>query len=239
MRAWAGEWDTETAFTRQFMQTLPKKKARRATFDKYLQASPPLLVKPGYIEDAVYIDLSSAYPSLYKLCGWGVEYERGKFYVPDQPLLYPYPQQWKAGRSFVVTGSRHVGKSTIVNNGSVFTRVFQNPYSNPQMVAFVWDALSMIARFAEYATGAKYWNMDGGIMPVKGSEIFTGFLDMLGLEYKIKARGQSTIVNAACWNCGSKATAMWMQKKPGIPFAGDRITLGKQESEWLFWRMRK
>jgi len=79
LRFWGDQWDTETAFTRQFMRTLPKKKARKSTFISYMDSRPPVYTLPGYLPDAVYIDLTAAYPSIYRLWGWGLEYAQGKF----------------------------------------------------------------------------------------------------------------------------------------------------------------
>lgn len=238
-REWEGEINTETSFTRQFMKTLPRRRVRREEFYNYLSTRPPVFLKPGIIEDAVYIDIRTAYPSIYKNIGWMTDYVRGKYWGSGETLNYPYPMTWKAGRSYVISGSRHNQFGRYIYNGQVKTKKYFSPYSNPPLVAGVYDVLSCCARFSQYALQAKYWNVDGGIMPEKATDIFLSFLQSIGLEGRIKYRGYAVIMSTGYWKVGDKETINFSHNLKSRAIGGDWIPVNKMEAEWIYNNYRK
>ena len=240
LREWEGEKDTEPAFTRAFLHTLPKAKCRKSQRAAFESTRPPLYVRPGFVENAVYIDMRSAFPSIYSRLGWRVEYLRGKYFIPTEPLLWPYPQSWKVGRSYVVTGARPQQSSLYVYNGKLCSTTHRSAFSNPSMVCAVYDTLSAFARLATYSFDASYWNIDGGIFEEKRGLAFARILEELGFDARIKHSGAAGIFSAGLWYIGKHTTKK--AEKPGVrtrPIYGDRIPINVKNSEWLIERWYK
>lgn len=231
--------DTETAFTRGFMKQFPKRKIRGEEFWNYKVARPPMYVKPAHIEDGVYIDIRRAYPSIYKYLGWNTDYLRGKYWGVGEPLIYPFPMEWKAGRSYVVSGSRHMQFGRYVDRGRVVTKKYYSQFSNPPLVAGVYDVLSMIARFAQYSLNAFYWNVDGGIFHSKAKDIFLPFLESIGLEGSVKFEGPATILSSGYWRVGDHKTKNYANNRMSRIMSGDWIPVDKNDAEWIYTQFRK
>ncbi len=234
IREWAGERDTETYFTRKFLATLPKAKCRRVQRLKYEQSKTPLFVLPGFVKNAAYVDIKSAFPTLYHITGWGIEYHRGKYMMPDiDPLVWPYPAGWKVGRSYVVTGARPKRTAQIVYNGRLISKTAYNQYSNPNMVSAIYDILGACARLA-VSCGAIYWNVDGGIMPLSRVAPFVSILADLEIYARIKYLGDGVAFNAGAWCVGTHNT---VQMRPGrgsiMPRYGDKIGVTVSEADWI------
>lgn len=233
LRDWQGETDTETEFTRRFLRTLPRRlcrKNQRAGFDL---SRPPLYVRPCALEDAAYVDITSAYQTFYSRFGWKVEYLRGRYLGLAEPLLWPYPQSWKIGRSYVVSGARPLQQGRFVRDGKLIFRAYRSPFSNPPLVAAVYDALSALARLAVYSFGAKYWNIDGGIMPAWKAKIFIELLASWRIPAKVKYSGQACIYSSSHWGIGEHTTARIEAGKPPRKIITDHIPLTPKEADWF------
>lgn len=226
--------ETETAYTRVFLRSLPKPKYRKAQFASFRGSRPPLAVFPALMEDAVYVDLKAAYPSIYKLIGWQVEYLRGRYLGINDSLTYPFPEGWKIGRSYVVTGAIPRQFSRIVKAGRIVVKPYYTDLANPSFVACVYDVLSMIGRFAVYALNAKYWNTDGGIMARAAFPVFEGFIKQLGLEARIKYSGDALILSSGYWRVGAHKTKRMELGGRSEIRGGEYNSLSVSESEWLF-----
>lgn len=229
-----GMTDTETSFTRQWLRTKGKRIIRRAEYLHYRSTRTPLYVRPSILDDAVYVDIVSAFPSIYKFLGWKTDYIRGRYWGVDKPMPYPFPMSWKAGRSFVVSGARHLQYGRYVNKGKIEVKPYISALSNPPLVAGVYDVLSMVARFSQYALNAVYWNVDGGIIPAMGAEILIPFLQSIGLEARIKYDGKATVLSSGYWKIGGHETVRYQQNKPGYAHAGDFIPMTKEDAEWVY-----
>lgn len=238
IRKYQGQMDTETGFTRQWTKTLKKRGFNKPQLKGWSQSRPPLYCKPGVIEDAVYIDIIKSYPSIYKIVGWGVEYLRDSYLAVDSPLLYPYPLEWKVGYSYVVTGAIPVGWRTFVKSGRAISVKNYNENSNPCLVSATYDILGMLGRAAAYSFGARYWNIDGGIMPARSAEPFLEFCKKIGLGAGIKSAGRAVIVSAGYWKCGEKFTCRWGQPQAQV-HTGDYIPLNVTQAQNLYNRLLK
>jgi hypothetical protein len=228
--------ETEAAFTRVFLKYLGKRIVRRIELDGFYLTRPPVFVKPVFLENAVYIDLRAAFPSIYSRVGWGVDYVRGKYLGVDRPLIYPFPSGWKLGRSYVITGARPYQFSRFTYNGQIKTKPFPSPFSNPPLVALVYDVLSSIARFAVEVANCPYWNIDGGIIPMERLPIMRALFDVMGLDFSIKANGNALVINAGYWAVGTKQTARFSQGMKSKNWEGDKIPLDKKDAEWVIKR---
>lgn len=239
LRDWEGQIDTETSFTRAFLKSLGKRKVRREEYWGYRIARPPMFVRPGIIENGVYIDIRQAYPSIYKYLGWNTDYVRGKYWGVGNPLHYPFPMKWKAGRSYVVSGSRHVQYGRYIDSGTVKVKRYMSQFSNPPLVAGVYDVLSMIARFSEYSLRCLYWNVDGGIFREEAVNILLPFLESIGLEGRVKYQGHSVVMTSGYWKVGNHKTVNYANNKSSRVLSGDYIPMTKDEAEWVYKQYRK
>ena len=230
--------ETETGFTRLFMKNnLPKVTYRKIQNDRMKLSRPPLYIRPSILKEAVYVDLVAAYPSIYKLTGWQVEYERGKYYGVNDSLVYPYPQEWKVGRSFIVTGAIPRQFSRYIKDGAIQIKPYYSSLANPCFVAAVYDTLSMIAKFATYALDARYWNADGGILRIEALDMFMDFIESLGLKARIKYIGKALIMSSGYWSIGGHKTKR--MEKGGVSEIrqGDYNYMSIQDAEWLYKQM--
>lgn len=230
--------DTETAFTRCYLKSLPRAKARRQEIDGRRQTRPPQYCQPTVSNvETLYVDITSAYQSVYQRMSWRVRYLRGKYFSNDEDkIVYPFPKEWKSGRSYIVTGALP-GTVNYVMDHKVLMRQVYNPYENPNLVAAVWDVLSAIARFAVDVYGAKYYNLDGAIVPDSRSEAYQSFLESLGLTYKTKYRGRAHILNLAVWRIGDRSTVRYGTQNMAV--RTDAIPVTLKEAEWILARFAR
>lgn len=233
-----GVFDTETSFTRQWIKSKGKRIIRRAEYNHYRATRAPLHVYPSVLDDAVYIDIVSAYPSIYKFLGWKTDYIRGRYWGVGENMPYPFPMSWKAGRSFVVSGARHMQYGRYVYNGKIKVKPYISQLSNPPLVAGVYDVLCMVARFARYALRSVYWNVDGGIMPRPAADILLPFLETIGLEGRIKYEGRATVLSSGYWKIGGHETLNYQSDKKGYLHSGDFNPVTKEEAEWIYKNFR-
>lgn len=230
---------TETQFTRALFRTLPTRKFRRDQYQEFLKARQPGYLRPSIMKDAVYIDIKSAYASIYKVLGWGVEYKRGEYLAHAEPLIWPFSPLWKIGRSYVVSGARPFQFGQVIKNGKGVHSRFWNVNNNIQMVAAVYDILSSVARFAVYACGARYWNVDGGIFPAKIQNAFTAFLGSLGFDWSVKWSGDAEVLSSGYWRVGSHKTQNYAAGKGVSIRQGDWIPLTVSEAEAVYRQYRE
>jgi hypothetical protein len=241
LKEWEGVKDTETAFTRKYLSSLPAARARKSQRAGFDATRPPLYVSPGPVRDGVYIDLKSAFPSIYQRVGWDVEYLRDKYiFSRDIPLKWPYPESWKVGRSYVISGARPTTHSIFISDGSLRSRLSWNKFSNPCLVACVYDTLASVARLAVTCFGCRYWNVDGGIMPAVFSGPFVEICAFMGLVARVKHRGDSFIFSSSEWYCGDKLTQRFAGKTHTIlKVWGDKIPVNVSQAEWMIEHFAK
>ena len=236
---WKGQVDTETAFTRMYVKTLGKRIVRREEYLGYRISRPPLFVRPAFLDHGVYIDIKSAFPSIYKYLGWKTDYVRCKYWGVGDPLHYPFPMSWKAGRSYIISGSRHVQYGRYVHNGRVEVKRYMSQFSNPPLVAGVYDVLSMIARFSQYSLQCYYWNVDGGIFKAGTEDVLLPFLESIGLEGKVKYEGKTVVLTTGYWKVGTHETVNYSASRPSRIMSGDNIPVDKEQAEWIYKQFKK
>jgi hypothetical protein len=239
LRTWEGYDSTETGFTRAFLKSLPKvwykKPDRQAADDSHA----PLIVRPSYLRDSVYIDIRAAFPSLYRIFGWNGVYRRNKFLSLGEPLKYPFPETWKIGRSYVVTGARPHAWARYIKDGKILTKRYYNRATNPYLVNFVNDTLSAVARAASYAFGAVYWCVDGGIFPRRTASEFMQFLSYIGLDSRVKYEGTATVLSSGYWKVGAHETVLYKQESSAALRQADNNPMTKDEAEKFYLMLAK
>jgi len=227
--------DTQTAFTRCWLKSLPPRRVRKTQWEAFLQARPPMYCKPAISNsEAFYVDIASAYHSIYSRLCWKVEYLRGQYFSNDNDkLVFPFPTEWKTARSYVVTAALPASKRLIFN-GRVVETPSKNPYFNSPLVCAVWDVLGAIGRYAVDVYGAHYYNVDGAIIGESQFYNYCSFLDSLGLNYRVKYRGNSRIKNLGSWNIGEHQTARFDARSAVMSV--DAIPLSMADADWVLGR---
>lgn len=230
--------DTETAFTRCFLKSLPMIKARKKEVEGRRQTRPPQYCKPAdSTVETFYVDIQSAYQTIYERFSWRVRYLRNQYFSnDDDKLVYPFPSEWKSGRSYVVTGA--LPRSIhFVYDRKVVVRPSFNQFENPCLVAAVWDVLCSIARFAIDEFKARYFNLDGAVVPASQLDKYTQFLDSLRLPYKIKYHGRAKILNLAVWQIGNHSTKRYGTQNLAV--MTDAVPITMTEAKWVLRRFSR
>jgi hypothetical protein len=143
---------------------------RRMTTEQFqyffgLKRSAPLLAIPGDYEDMVYYDLKSAYWSILRRVGWGVEYNPGKWLAFGERVNdFPYADHKLARNCLVTVGV--VGKMNFWDGQQIKLISKANPFANQMLYGLVIDTLHAIALDMKDA-GAVYVHTDGYILPAR------------------------------------------------------------------------
>lgn len=222
---------TQQSVTRDWLNaTVSPRRAKKSELRGLDKSRAPMYASPAIIEDAVYIDIASAYESIYSIIGWDVDYVRGSYFAGGRDgLIYPYPQL-KIGRSYVISGAYPRSRIIQVWGRSPHVRETLNPLSNPSLVASTLDVLAAIARFAVSIFGGVYYNVDGAIMPRDYAPLYTDFLRSLGLTAKIKYQGRAWISNLTNWSIGERVVRLG---NDGNIQGGDWIRVTDDEASWV------
>ena len=222
---------TQQSVTRNWLRDNVKKRiAKRTELAGLEKTRAPMYAESAYLPDAVYMDISSAYQSVYSVLGWGVDYVRGKYLAGGRDaLIYPY-KNLKIGRSLVITGAKPRSRIVMVKNGAPKVYEMFNPFSNPSLVSATLDVLSSIARFAVSLFGAIYYNVDGAIIPRENAPMYREFITSLGMTCKTKGEGAAFVDNVTNWTLGKKTVRLG---RSGKILGGDWIPVSNRESDWI------
>lgn len=166
------------------------------------QMRPPALVIPGCWEDCVLVDIQRAYESILRR--WGVrQVDPLRFF--SKSLAWEIPKPYWTG-----PGEKHVLRilPAIGLGGRI---LFQE---GPGKVAWrkslgrdcrPWGTVMVVlAGVAEAARrlGARYWNVDGGIIPIAGLGELRDFCAGAGLVLREKARGTAEVKCLGAYRVG-------------------------------------
>lgn len=153
--------------------------------------SPPLAVKPCKIDDAIYIDIRSAYWSIIERVGWDADYSPSRFLgVKSSNLDFPYPEIKLARNSLVSVGLP--GSVQIWHNQKVSVQKKGNKYINMVLWSLVQDVLNGVALDVLQA-GAVYAHTDGFIIPAGRFDAATAAIEAWGLDWSIKGQGRGEV----------------------------------------------
>ena len=226
--------ETETGFVRHWIGKMEKPRARRNQAEGVESARSPLFCKPSCTEEAVYVDLKSAYQSVYSVLGWNCEYLRGRYMIADSdPLIWPYPKEWKTGRSFVVSGARPRLTGFFVKDGMLKAGKYRSPFSNPSLVCAVYDVLSSVARLAVNVFQATYYNTDGAIIPAKFETKYIETLAAFGLKAETKYKGESIVFNSSYWYVGPHLTVKMSHGGRAAKSQVTNLPVQEKTAEWV------
>lgn len=153
--------------------------------------SPPLAVKPCKIDNAMYIDIKSAYWSITEIVGWDVDYSPSRFLgVQSSNNDFPYPDIKLARNSMVSVGLP--GSVQIWHNQKVSVHKKGNRYINMVLWSLVQDVLNGVA-LDMIEAGAIYAHTDGFIIPSNRFDAATSAIEAWGLDWSVKGQGRAEV----------------------------------------------
>lgn len=206
---WA--WCTPADIARDYL-TIKYPDRRRITSQQYrtcvsLKRTPPLMAIPQTLDDAVYLDLKSAYWSILRVVGWDVDYSPDRFMeVRSDVEDFPYPELKLARNSLVSSGVG--GEIRIWTGEKLVFRKKYNQFQNDILWALVQDVLNSVAR--EILPFAVYINTDGYIVK---REFLNDVMDIIhewGLPCSVKYAGRCSVYNLGQYNIEGKN---WVEPK--------------------------
>lgn len=229
--------DTETAYARRYLASLPSRmrSVRREQVEGFKLATIPQYCDPFDSEEEwFYVDLRSAYQSIYQRVPWKVEYLRNQYLgvTLDEPMHWPFPDDWKTGRSSIVTMALPERDIQYIDKGIPRHRWIRNQYRNAPLVALVWDVLTAVARVAIDLYGARYVNLDCAVVNARNLDGYCDFLNQYGFDYRIKHHGPARIPSIGCWQIGSERTKVERSDVRRV----NEIRMTMAEAEWLILR---
>lgn len=209
-------------------------RAKQAQLESAAWRRPALVAWPGHYDDHAYVDLTSAYWSILKVTGWGVDYWPGHWLrVSDSVIDFPYPQH-KVARNALVSAAILRGSARVYWQGEYQVRPVGNKNRNLILWALVQDMLHAVAWFAVSTCEAKYVNTDGYIVPSKYADRMLDYMQWLGLSGRVVDEGDARIHGVGRYEIGDKKTKH--------PVTTDRAYFNlnpEVQNGWLVARFRK
>jgi hypothetical protein len=198
-----GDEPTGSVVTRWLTKTL--KAGRNPGMRVTEEIRPPAFAIPSFYAGA-YMDIRAAYWSIYRRVTWDCEYSPGAYLALGRQYLagFPFPAN-KLARNCVVgiAASQHYvewagGRARpIRRRGGLW---------NPNLTGFTWAVLGAVA-WRMYDWGARYWNLDGAIVPWQRLEFAREWCAERGLEIRAKSRtGFCDIRSLGSYNCPGART---------------------------------
>lgn len=155
----------------------------------------PLYCKPGYIQDAVYLDMTGAYWQILQTVGWNPEYLPGRYLgVNDNVLDFPY-QSIKLARNSLVSVALP-GRTRLWTGEKFATMKRKSKWQNLILWGLVQDVLHGIALDMVEHCDCRYVHTDGYIMPAsqqaRAQSVARAWGIVLRLKYASFARIRNT-----------------------------------------------
>lgn len=208
-RNYGGGYCTEMDIARDYLTVRYGGKRRRITTSQYNlfrseKPSPPLYASPCEIENALYLDIKSAYWQIIQRVGWDVDYNRDRYMLKRSDNSdFPFPN-YKLARNAMVSITRSSSIATYYpNTGGIISRKVKNNFMNDSLWFVVMDVLNGVANDM-IKIGAKYVHTDGYIIDSSLLEAAQNVFDSWKLEYAIKNTGKATIYRVARYDIGEK-----------------------------------
>jgi hypothetical protein len=164
--------------------------------------STPLYVSPCQLDNAVYIDIRSAYWSILRAVGWDVDYMPEKWLRVVNPLTvndFPFASQKMARNCLVSLAADGTRVMQIWDGAGVRYQKGGNPLVNKMLWAFVCDTLNTIA-YEVVQAGAVYAFTDGFIIHSDHADHAAEIIASWGLTSSIKHSGPCYVSGAGAYS---------------------------------------
>lgn len=191
--------DSPTAHARDYLMFCYQRRPARADQKKILRArTMPIHVRPCIMLDASYVDIRAAWYSILLKVGWNCEYWPGKWLGRGEPPAdFPLPDH-KVARSAMVTIARS-SMLPVWQAGKMTYQRLYNPIENLHIWAVISDVLHCLARIAVEHFECRYVATDGFIIPTRHVSDFTGIIESVGLDWRVKWQGPAIVSGAGAY----------------------------------------
>lgn len=212
-----GTWVTPGDLARDYLSEKFQNRRVRCTTAQYAacvqdRRNTPVYCKPCTLEDAVYIDIKSAYWSILKAVGWDVNYLPGRFIgVQSDVSDFPFPDNKMARNSLVSLGL--TGGFNLWDGQRLKRLQKPNRFVNLVLYRLVCDVLNNVASDC-IDSGAVYAFTDGFIVPRERLDYVIQDINDWGLEYTIKHEGACTVRAPAEYYFPQFSTKVLPRKTP-------------------------
>lgn len=232
---YADDYSSPADAARDYVETKYKKR-RRVTTPQYHEImrhrAPPLYAQPCQLENAVYVDLKSAYWSIVRAVGWDVDYYPGRWIrVISDCDDFPFPDHKLARNCLVSVGL--ISQSKMWTGKHLVMKDKRNANVNMVLWAFVQDVLNGIAHDM-ISIGAVYAHTDGFILPAASEKDAYELVDSWGLTCGTKYRGAANVIAVGTYDIGTQRHKRMINPRPH-----PHIAVYDPGKEWLRLRLRK
>lgn len=198
-------WSSPADLARDYIRAKYDRPSR-VTSEQYeavmIHRQAPLYSKPGKLDDAVYLDLKSAYWSILQVIGWDVDYMPGLWLGVNSDVRdFPYWKNKLARNCLVSVGL--VGDSRVWDGQRLIFRKKRNPLTNMVLWAAVQDVLNAIA-LEMVRVGAVYVHTDGYLLPRDRLKAAMDVIGEWGLVSSIRHEGSAEVIAPGTYTIGDK-----------------------------------
>jgi len=186
------------------------KKEQRELLEEHARI--PQYALPIRMENALYVDLRSAYYGIYSrflFCD----------YLPNRYLKLPHIlpdfrdlESMKAVRNSVFGLMRATKGIQYTYHGAKLVSI-RNVLYHPSLCLLTYDILNAIALEMVEKAGAVYVNTDGYIIPYEKYPIALEIALRWGFDLKIEAQGEAHVVAVGCYRVGEKISEPYRQNR--------------------------
>lgn len=217
--------------TTKFGDRRHRMRAAQAQYAVDNRKSAPLYAAPGYIDDAVYVDIKSAYWTIIQAVGLAPEYMPHRFLARRSPADdFPYPAE-KLVRNILVSAGLP-GWATVWDGHELKRFRAGNPHINLMLWSVCMDVLHGVARDM-VAVGARYVHTDGYILPKAELSSALAVADAWGLPVGVKYAGECEIWGVATYSFTGLVDTRHRRTRPR---ATDKINA--VHGDWLRQRVK-
>lgn len=196
----------------------------------------PQYCKPCRLDNALYVDLKSAYYTIYRRFLYA-DYMPNRFLkAPKVMPDFSEVEGFKLVRNSVF-GLMRATKGIQYTHDSAKLVNIKNPLYHPALCLLTYDILNAVAiEMIEWA-GAVYVNTDGYIIPFEKYEEAKAIAEEWGFSLKIEGQGEADVIAVGCYKVGGKVSEPYKQ---GRIKAGRELRAVKclSEVDWLKERVR-
>lgn len=174
--------------------------------------SAPLYCQPHKFEQAVYVDIKSAYWQILQIVGWDADYNPNKWLGRGEPMDDFAYADIKLSRNCLITAGLPTDATFWKGQEQTFKRLAtHNRTSNMGIWALTMDILHGVA-WDCIAAGACYAHTDGYICDTDRLGAVLGAIAEWGLEARVKRVGEAEVYGVGCYSFGSQQTNNPKQK---------------------------
>ncbi|RUM31862.1 MAG: hypothetical protein DSY42_02070 [Aquifex sp.] len=198
------------------------------------EARIPQYVEPCRLENALYVDISGAYFTIYRRFLYADYYPDKFLKIPSKVPDFSDIRDFKLVRNSVF-GLMRTTKGIQYTYSNAKLVNIKNPLYHPSLCLLTYDVLNAIALEMIERAGAVYVNTDGYIIPFEKYEEAKEIAEEWGFRLKIEGQGEAHVVAVGCYRVGAKISEPYKQNRISQP-RSFRAVRCLSDLEWLKFR---